>query len=256
MKKLPWRGALYLVVLGYLFLDLQVCHGPLRDAMRNRRDEAVETAREKGWGALVNQEPITPEQLDLAVTRHLHQRGKTAAEIPDKNLVMIRRAVLQSLIEDTLVRQHADGENFEVPAEESAAFITSWKAAFSSPEDLAKRAGAQGLDPASLDAELARIWKRKRWIEHRIERGVDVTDEEAREWFEANRGGEAGKLRPGFFEPKNLHLGQKDERPLTYEEVSAEIIAHLEAQRTEETVKELTEKLRKVANLHIFPENL
>jgi len=253
MKKLPWRGALYLVVIGYLFFDLQVCHGPLRDAMRSRRDAAVTTAREEGWVALVNQEPITPGQLDLAVRRHLHQRGKSTAEIPDKNLVMIRRAVLQSLIDDTLVRQHADGENFEAPAAEVAAFITSWKSGFSSPEELAKRAEAQGLDPAALDAELARIWKRKCWIEHRIERGVTVTDEEAREWFEANRVDEAGKLRPGFFEPEKPGLPQ---RSLAYEELSAEIIAHLEAQRTEETVKELTGKLRKVANLQIFPENL
>src|SRR5690606_39236867 len=162
-------------------------------------DAAVVEARKRGWVALVNQEPLTREQVDLAVERHLFQRGKKAGEIPGKNLAMIRRAALQTLIDDTLVRQHADGEKFDAPPEEIAAFATAWKSGFGSPGELAERAAAQGLDPAALDAELARIWSRKRWLERRIEPGVTVTGEEAKAWFEANRTGEDGKLRPGFF---------------------------------------------------------
>lgn len=325
MKKLPWRAALYLFVAGYLVLDLKVCHGPLREAMRSRRDAAVTEARERGWVALVNQEPVTREQVDLAVARYLHQRGRTLDGIPAKNLEVIRRAVLQSIIDETLVRQHADGEKFEAPPEETAAFVAAWKSGFASPEALAGRAAAQGLDLAALDAELARIWSRKRWLERRIEPGVSVTEEEAREWFETNRAEADGTLRPGFFEPAKVQvrqilfgddeagararhaaggedrgsfddlgwidregvpeafaasvfaaaepgllppfrtalgwhlveiLGIEEERPLGYEEIREEIIAHLEAHWTGETVKVQLEKLRKVANLHVFPENL
>lgn len=313
---------LYLVVGGYLLLDLKVFHGPLRDAIRNPREAALIEARERGWVALVNREPLTREQLDLAVKRHLFQRGLDAATMPAKNLDMIRRAVLQSLIDDTLVRQYADGDRYMVAPEETAAFIAAWKSGFATQEDLLKAAAAQGLDENSLDTELARIWTRKRWLENRIEPGVKVTEEEAREWHEANRVETGGQPRPGFFEPekakirevvlpvadeaaaRQLHAAWKSEvvarwraredfpeavatavfsseasgvlepiasphgwhvievlekhaiQPLAFEDLRDEIIAHLEAQRTEETVKELMEKLRKVANLHIFQENL
>lgn len=326
MKNLPWRAALYLVVLGYLLLDLKVCQGPLREAMRSRRDAAVVEARERGWLALVNQEPVTREQVDLAVTRYLHQRGRMPTEISGKNLSIIRRAALQSIIDEALVRQHADGEKFNAPPEETAAFTAAWKSGFASPEDLAQRAASQGLDLAGLDAELARIWSRKRWLERRIEPGVTVTEEEAKEWFEANRAEADGTLRPGFFEPAKVRARQvvldlgdeagarerhadgggdrasfadlgwsargevpedfaeavfaatepgllppfrsdrgwhlvevleiEEERPLAYGEIREEIVAHLEAFRAEETVKILLEKLRKAANLHVFPENL
>lgn len=322
MKKLPWRAALYLSVVGYLLLDLKVFHGPLRDAMRSPREAALVEARERGWVALVNREPLTRGQLDLAVARHLYQRGLDAATVPAKNLAMIRRAVLQSLIDDTLVRQYADGDRHTVAPEETAAFIDAWKSGFATKEDLLKAAAAQGLDETSLDAELARIWTRKRWLENRIEPGVTVTEEEARTWFEENHLKSGGEPRPGFFEPEKAKIREvvlpvADEaaarerhaawqgdvearwraredlpekvatavfapgvsgllepiatprgwhvievletravQPLAFEDLRDEVIAHLEAQRTEETVKELLEKLRKVANLHVFQENL
>lgn len=344
MSKLPWRAALYLAVIAYLVLDLKVFHGPLRDAMRNRRDAAVVEAKERGYVALVNLVPVTRAQLDLAVARHLRLRGKTIAEVPEKNLAMIRRAVLQSLIDEMLVAQHADGEKFDAPAAETASFIAAWKSAFTSPDEITRRATAAGLDPADLDAELARLWSRKRWLEKRIEPGVTVTEEEARTWFEQNRGSGEGAdgLRPGFFEPEkarlrfamldagdealahDLHaklksgeltfgqvakthsldpatkdnggepgwvarttlsgplaeavfsaepgllepvrgesawylvelLERSPQRPLAFEDLRGEIVAHLEAQRTAVVVRVQTQKLRKVANLQVFPENL
>ena len=316
MKKIPWRGLLYLLITGYLFLDLKVCQGPIREAMRSRRDAAVDEARGRGWVALVNREPLTREQLDLAVARHLYQRGRKAEDLSAKNLAMIRRAVLQGLIDDTLVRQYADGDSEKPPVspEETAAFVEAWRSG----------SGAEVGKP--VEEELSRIWLRKRWLENRIRPGAEVTEEEARAWFDDNHVETGGRLRPGFFEPERVHLrhlplaatdeagagelrrrllgegktladlgwmaldqlpadireGVRDlapgevsaplrsgrgwhlvevvaregERALAYEEVRAEIIAHLEAQRSEETFRVLMEKLRAVANLQVFPENL
>ena len=95
MKKFPWRSLLYAAVLGYLLLDLKVFDGPLKKSFTKRQDEAAQAAKEHRWVAIVNREPITSDQLDLAMYRHLYQRGKEADDIPDKNLNMIRRAVLQ-----------------------------------------------------------------------------------------------------------------------------------------------------------------
>ncbi len=178
MKKFPWRAVLYAVILLYLVVDLKYCHGPLRQAMTSRRDASLEAASKYKWVAIINLEPVTQDQLDLAVIRHLYQRGKTPEGIPEKNLAMIRRAVLQSLIDEILVRQYADGEKFVAPPEETAQFISSWESQFASPEEKTTRAEKQGLDEAVISDELARIWSRKRWLEKRIAPGVAVTDDQ------------------------------------------------------------------------------
>lgn len=254
MKRLPWRFGLYVVVIGYMFFDLKVCHGPLHSAMRSRRDDAVTEARSRGWVALVNLEPITREQVDMAVARHLYQRGIDATSLSEKNRAMIRRAVLQLLIDETLVRQHAAGDRFIAPAAETEAFVRAWKAGFSSQDELKKRAEAQGWTLTTLDEELKQIWTRKRWLEKRIEPGVTVTEEEARQWFNENRLDENGKVRYGFYAEEAENLGKR--RPLEFEELRDEIISHIEAERTAETIPILMQKLRKVANLSLFPENL
>jgi hypothetical protein len=348
MKRFPWRGLLYAVLLLYLILDLKFCEGPLRQAIVNRRDAGVAAAVENKWVAIINLEPVTREQLDLAVIRHLYLRGKMPGEIPEKNLTMIRRAVLQSVIDETLVRHYADGEGFVAPQEEIDRFVASWETQFPSPDDLAARAAAQGLDEAGWKTELARIYSRKRWLEKRIAPAVTVTEEEAREWFEANQVTEEGKPGKGFVEPEKLRarriflrrtgdgseqetrmreieaklkagtetfeslskayseedfsknsggelnwfsreripedfadivfalkagegskafatssgwhlvevLERQEERPVLYEDAAQEIRNHLEAQRTEETIKTLMQKLRRVANIQLFPENI
>lgn len=199
MKRFPWRVVLYTVFLLYLFLDLKVCHGPLQKAVTSRSGSILEAAAEQGWVAMVNQEPITRAQLDLAVHRHLYQRGADAEAIPGKNLHMIRRAVLQSLIEETLVRQYADGEGYAAPAGEIDAFVAAWKAQFESDEELRERARLQDLDDEELREALGKTWSRKKWLEKRIAPGIDVTEEEVESWYEANR--ETGE---GFREPERI----------------------------------------------------
>lgn len=140
MNRFPWRIVLYTAFLGYLLLDLKACHGPLHRALASRGDQARSAAEEHGWVAIVNQEPITLAQLALATERHLYQRGKTADEIPEKNLAMIRRAVLQGLIDDTLVRQYADGEGASVSKEEADQYVAAWVSQFESGARLAERA--------------------------------------------------------------------------------------------------------------------
>lgn len=344
MKKFPWRIFVYLAFLLYLFLDLRVCSGPLHRAFDERNDNTTEAAARHGWVALVNQEPITRTQLDLAVFRHLYQRGRHDDPPPERNQSMIRRAVLHELIEDTLIRQYADGTGFTAPEEEVEAYIARWESQFESAEDLAERAEPQGLSPEALREELARTWSRKRWLEQRIAPGIDVTEGEVRAWFDANResgegfvepekvrarhlfvstveaddeehenlirelhrrlesgqsafeelaaeasedprtknrggelnwfardrmpeafaevafGLETGKISEPFRTEIGWHvvevIERRPERPLSFEEVRDEIRVHLENERTRDTVDQLLEKLDKVANIRLFPENL
>ncbi|MEM6279814.1 MAG: peptidylprolyl isomerase [Verrucomicrobiota bacterium] len=199
MKGFPWRIILYAAFLLYLFLDLRVFEGPLKQAFAERQTTLEDLAREKKWVAVVNREPISREQLEASVFRHLYQRGKEVEALPEKNLEMIRLAVLNSLIDDLLVKQYADGENYEAPPEEIEEFIQTWEEQFGTPEEREGRSQRQDLSPEERREQLARIWSRKRWLEQRIEPGVDVEDEEVRAWFEANR--EAGE---GFREPEKV----------------------------------------------------
>ena len=187
----------------YLFLDLRVYEGPLRQAFSDRERSLEDIAAENGWVAVVNQEPISRDQLALAAYRHLYQRGKEGDSIPEKNLEMIRLAVLNSLIDDLLVNQFADGDDFEAPAQEIEAFIETWEAQFGTAEELAERSRLQELGEEERRETLSRIWSRKRWLEQRSEPGVDVKEEEVRAWFDANQ--EDGK---GFIEPEKVRARQ------------------------------------------------
>jgi parvulin-like peptidyl-prolyl isomerase len=203
MKRFPWRIVLYTVFLLYLFLDLRVCQGPLKQSFTQRQDLLLKAAEENQWVAIVNQEPISQEQLDLAVYRHLYQRGKEHEVIPEQNQRMIRRAVLQSLIDDLLVRQFADGDGFTASEEKIDEFIETWEAQFETSEELIERSSLQELSEEERREELAGIFSRKKWLEQRIAPGIDVTEEEVQAWFDANR--ETGE---GFTEPEKIRARQ------------------------------------------------
>ena len=199
MKRLPWRSLLYGVILLYLFLDLRTCHGPLYQSIQSRRDPELARAKAERWVAVVNREPITSAHLDLAVDRHLFQRGKTRTDLPAKNLAPIRRSVLSHLIDETLIRQYADGEKFVAPADETERFVAAWEGQFSEPDLFAEVAAYHGTTPDEIRAELTRVWTRHRWLEQRIAPGVEVTDAEVSAWYEENK--DSGE---GFREPEKV----------------------------------------------------
>ncbi len=343
--KLPWRSALYMCVLLYLLLDLKVCHGPLKKRIAESRpssDITREKAAARGWVALVNQEPVTSQQLSLAVARYLYQRGKEWQDIPRVAQTRIQRATLRRLIDDVLIRQYADGDDYQAPDAEIASYIAAWESQFPSPQSLTDRSRDQSLSKKEREAQLARIWSHKRWLEQRIEPGIGVTDQMVRDWYEVNvaagnlrepekvrvrhifastvqadsdtqrekievareqvldgiefaevarevsedqrtkdRGGELGWLSrarvptdfadvvfshdPGLItDPFQTSIGwhiaevleHRPERDSTYEEVEAEIRAYLLNTQRKDTVDRLLGKLRKVANIVIFTENL
>ena len=347
MKRVPWRSLLYAAVFLYLLMDLRWCGGPLQKTIaHHRKTTSVENALRNGWVAIVNQEPVTRPQLDLALVRYLYQRGKKPEDIPEATLKVMRRAVMQTLINDTLVRQYADGEKFTAPQGEVDRFIQSWESQFASEEEREERSEIQSLSPRQRLTELARIWSRKRWLENRIKPGIAVTDDEIRQWFETNR-----KTGRGFMEPEKLRarqifvstvevddesrekiirnayrqltdpenpadfaelagkisddeasktkggdlnwfsrnrmpgdfwekvvalkknqisqpfrtrigwhivqvLEREKARPARFEDLKDEIRAHLENERRVKTIRTLMSKLRKVARIELFPENM
>lgn len=345
MKKVPWRAGIYLLVVLYLLIDLSWCRGPLKRSIESREKDLVKVAIEQGHVATINQEPLTRSQLDLAVFRHLYQRGKKPEDLPPANLKMVRRAVLQQLIDDTLVRQYADGENYQASPQEIEPYVEAWKLQFGKDEELAERCRAMGTTVEEVEKELSRIWSRKKWLEQRIEPGVAVTEEEVRDWYEIHRAGggegflepeklrarhifvstvetdddtkeelireawtklteeklsfakvaaeysddprtkdhggdlnwfsrdrvpedfssrvfslEKGKLSEPFRTSIGWHvvevLDHQPEREVTYEEARGQIERHLRNTRRADTIQLLMKKLRTVARIRVFPENL
>ncbi len=205
MKSLPWRSVVYLVVLLYLFLDLQTCKGPLHRRILSSRpfsEMTREQARDLGWVALVNRRPVTRRELWLAEDRFLYQRGRSRAEVSPSESLVIRRAVLRGLIDDILVEQYAEGEGFQADREEIDRFVRAWESQFPDEQAMARRMDRQGLTPEECRAELARIWTRRAWLESRIAPGVGVTAEEIGAWFEENAG------KNGFLEPEKIRARQ------------------------------------------------
>ena len=345
MRKLPWRSAFYLVVLLYLLLDLRVCQGPLHRKIETTRPFS-EITREKalklGWVAIINQEPVTSQQLDLAVASYLYKRGRSEVFLDEQEAVLIRRAVLSNLIDDILIRQYADGDSFQAPQKEIDAFIQAWESQFHSVGEMRDRAKLQDLSEKERHLLLGRIWSRKRWLEKRISPAVGVSDEDLQHWYKSAV--EVGELRepekvkarhifistveedsesqerdiklarqrilegedfgevakdvsqdartkkfggelnwfsktrlPEDFaaaafelpvgqlsEPIKTRIGwhiveiteRQPERIATFDETKSEIRAYLENQQRKETVTELLGKLRKVANIVLFTENI
>lgn len=189
-KNLPWRTAFYLLLMLYLALDLAYCHGPLHRKIASLKSSSKisrKKALQLGWVAIVNQEAITRARLNLEASRFLYQRGLKQEDLSPSRLVEIRRAALVGLIEDTMIRQYADGTKHEAPAEEIKDFIASWESQFPTPEDLESRTARQGLTAEERREELARIWRRKHWLAERVAPGTGVTDEQVKAWFEAKK---------------------------------------------------------------------
>lgn len=237
--KFPWRALLYGVVLLYLAGDLHVFHGPLRGVIdrRNARGEyARREAVENGWIATVNSEPITREQLNRAVQLHLYQRGADYAGLSDWNRRVTRGAVLKQLIRDTLVRQYARADNVRPTSAAAEAHWRRFAAQFPSEETMLERARAMGYsDAETLRAEVTDQLTQRLWLEERVKAATAVTEAEAREWYEANRGKGAGFVDPERVRARHIFLSTVVEDTPEREAAIREIHRRLTAEEADFT---------------------
>lgn len=210
----PWRTCIYILVAVYLLLDLKVFNGPLRRQLFKSRTSSTvtrEQALKRGWVAIVNGEAITEQQLQLGVARWTYQRGEEFENLDATLKLQTRRAALRSLIDETLIRQYADGHNWNAPKKEIDAFIKQWESQFADQDEISERSGWQQYTKEQRDRELARIWSRRRWLEERIKPGIGVSDEDLRQWFEDSKQQQLEGVvddeiseHPSVFEPEKV----------------------------------------------------
>ena len=208
-RRFPWRMILYGIVLLYLIGDLQLFDGPLHQAIEKRRNiSSAEHAIEQGWVAVVNGESITLARLARAVDVHLHVRGKSRAYLSATALRHIRGATLQQLIDDLVVAHHATGRSYSVSEEKVDQMVARFESQFKSPEHLEQRSAAQNLDPEQRRARLRQLAIETDWLESHLAESSQVSEDIARQWFEANRaaGAAGGFVAPQVIRARHIFL--------------------------------------------------
>ena len=198
-----WRTLMYAaILLAYLIGDVFVFEGPVRRKIESRFAFAKysrERAITHGWVATVNDEPITVDQLNSAVSLYHFRRAKPKSAILSAfNRRIARRAALQALIVETLVRQYTAAHGFEADAGAVRKHIEAFEAQFASAEELRARSAQQGLTREQRNRKLTEHLSQQRWIEKQINPAIAITEAEMREWFEKNRAGNP----PGFTNPE------------------------------------------------------
>ena len=186
------RVAIYSLGLLYLACDLFLFNGPVNrklQASRSGSPQAIAYARSKGVVATVYGHPIYESQVAYALREQLWLRGKKLSDLAENEVRKARHAALNDLIDERLLRIKAQYNSSDYPLtdEELNAAMEGFRARFSSRAEMRAvlaEAGIEGEEEMTLRLG-ARIQQEK-YLEEQIAPGIEVTDEEARDWYEAN----------------------------------------------------------------------
>jgi parvulin-like peptidyl-prolyl isomerase len=134
--------------------------------------------------ATVDGDKISKAQLDEAFDKAVQMRGIKVADLTSEEKVQGYREILDDLITEKLVTKAASGVT--VPQSEIDAQIAKIKSQFPSEEDFGKQLTQLGQSPAQLSDTIKKILQQQHWLEGQIAGKTDVTDDEAKKFYEAN----------------------------------------------------------------------
>jgi peptidyl-prolyl cis-trans isomerase C len=135
--------------------------------------------------ATVNGETITKAQLDEAFEKAVQMTGVKVGDLTSEQKMEGYRQLLDELITEKLVTKAATGVT--VPQAEIDAQIAKIKAQFPSEEDFSKQLAQVGQSPEQLSETIKKMLQQQHWLESQIAGKTDVTDEEAKKFYEANK---------------------------------------------------------------------
>ncbi len=192
------RLAVYWALLIYLALDLFVFTGPLRTRIRRSlpsSPESIAAAKAQGVVARVMGHAILLPQLERATKERLWLQGRTLESLPPAQRRVERLAALDELIDHQLLRVKAKANHGElpVPEEEIDEAVKNLKARYATEEEMQADLIAEGIDSEKeLRLRLGGRIQRTNYVEDRISALAEVTEEEARGWYE-DRAGELAR---------------------------------------------------------------
>ena len=154
---------------------------------------ATPAAREGGSASLDLKDPvatvdgdkISKAQLDEVFDKAVQMTGVKAADLTSEQKMEGYRQLLDELITEKLVTKAAAG--FTVPQSEVDAQIAKIKAQFPSEEDFGKQLAQVGQSPEQLNDTIRKMLQQEQWLESQIAGKTEVTDEEAKQFYEANK---------------------------------------------------------------------
>jgi peptidyl-prolyl cis-trans isomerase C len=135
--------------------------------------------------ATVDGENISKAQLDEAFDKAVQMTGVKAADLTSEQKLEGYRQILDELITEKLVTKAAAG--ITVPQADVDAQIAKIKAQFPSEEDFSKQLTQVGQTPEQLTETIRRMLQQQRWLEGQIAGKTEVTDEEAKKFYEENK---------------------------------------------------------------------
>jgi len=189
-KIMAIRMGIYSLLIGYLLFDLFVFKGPLKKTLTEPRlDTEATRAEDKARGivARVYHEPIFRKQVDERMKEYFWRRGRTLEETNFEERKLLRKVLLDEMIDELLVKIQVKVS----PVEEYAVDSDELKQAMETEDgrlgeafdELAARSGWQGRE--ELEMRLGARIQRENYLKKKIL--TDVSEEDARAWFEEQR---------------------------------------------------------------------
>ncbi|CAN5810926.1 hypothetical protein BH09VER1_BH09VER1_32990 [soil metagenome] len=159
--------------------------------------------------AVVNGEPISKAKLDEAFNNAVQATGMKADTLTPEQKLEGYRQLLDELIVDKLVTKASEG--VVVPQSEVDAELAKIKSQFPNEEAFNKQLTDAGQDPAKIGDMLQKMLQQQHWMEAQLGSKVNVTDDEAKKFYESNKAefAEPDQVKASHI----LFLVKKDDSP-------------------------------------------
>lgn len=185
--------------------------------------------------AIVNDQKILGREYNSVLTSSQMMYQQMGQDPTSKDAAEeIKKQTLDSLVGQTLLLQEADKKGYKASDEEIKKKLEETKGQFKDDKEFETAMKQAGLNPDSLETEIANNIKYTKYIEGEIKPG-EVTDADIQKFYEeyASQGGAEGQ------EPPKL------------EEVKPQIKQNLEQQKQQEMLVKHVEELKKNAKIDI-----
>ena len=191
--KFTLRFSAFLLVLGYLALDLYVLNGPLNrtiQASNPDSPESIAKAKASGVVARVFNHHISRSQLNYAIHERLWLQGKSAEDLSPADKKLITYAALGDLIDHQLLRVKTKVNTLELPVSDNEIDdrLKRFAGRFETKADLQAAMKSMGIpDETALRQRIAARIQQEKYVAMRVDPLVNVSEEEIAEFYEANK---------------------------------------------------------------------
>lgn len=184
--------------------------------------------------AKVNEGKVTRKQLNTSISQISAGAEAQGMDVTEPELAaQIQNQAIEMLVNTELLMQEAEVRGIEITDEDVTARIDSLTEEVGGAEVLAERMSEFGIDEKTLRSDVRNELTIQALLDEVFaEKGVEITDEEVKEFYDTAGGAEAGL--PAL------------------EEVTEQIKAQIQSTREQEQVTSLIEELRAKATIEIL----